>query len=254
MTAVIELEGVTAAYDEDVVALDDVSLEVGDREFLGIVGPNGSGKSTLLKVILGLMRPSRGRVRVLGVSPRRAKRSLGYVPQYAGFSRGFPISVRDVVLSGTLGPWQLGPRYGDARRAKAEAAMDEAEVGDLAERSIGALSGGQLQRVLIARALAVGPRILLLDEPTASIDPRAERAFFGLLKRLNERMTIVVVSHDIGFVSEYVTHVACLNRELVCHTAEPLAPDMLERLYGHPVRMVDHAHVDHRHGGGHGVH
>lgn len=253
MTPAVELEGVTAGYD-GYVAIRDVTLSVSDAEFLGVVGPNGSGKSTLLKVVLGLIRPSAGRVRVLGTSPARARRHVGYVPQYAAFTRSFPITVADVVRSATLRPWQPWPRYRAEQRAAADAAMAEVEVDALAGRTVDQLSGGQLQRVLIARALAVRPALLLLDEPTASVDPRAERAFFELLRRLNERMTIVVVSHDIAFVSEYVSHVACINRELVCHTAEPLGPGVLERLYGHPVRFVDHAHVDHVHGGGHGVH
>ncbi|WP_435103234.1 metal ABC transporter ATP-binding protein [Arhodomonas sp. AD133] len=253
MTGAIELDGVTAGYDGR-AAIVDVSLTVGDGEFLGLVGPNGSGKSTLLKAVLGLIDPMRGRVRVLGMPPRRASRHIGYVPQHAAFPRDFPISVRQVVRQGRLRPWQFGPGYAREDRRIADEALTEVEMGPLADRSVSQLSGGQLQRVLIARALAVRPRMLLLDEPTANIDPRAERDLFDLLKALNRRMTIVVVSHDIGFVSEYVSHVACLNRSLVCHTAEPLDEGVLERLYGHPVRVVDHAHVDHVHGGGDGVH
>lgn len=236
---VIELTGICAGYGGPSV-LQDVTLGVGAGEFLGLVGPNGGGKSTLLKVVLGLLMPTRGQVRVLGAVPLRARRQVGYVPQYAEFARDFPISVCGVVLMGRLG--QSPPLFGYRRCDRAIAMHSLREVGlvDLCERPIGELSGGQFQRVLIARALATEPEILLLDEPAANLDPRAERDLFGLLKKLNRRMTILVVTHDIAFVSEYVTRVACLNRELVCHTTEPLTAETIERLYGHPIRFVQH--------------
>ncbi|MDN5849407.1 MAG: ATP-binding cassette domain-containing protein, partial [Nitrococcus sp.] len=189
---------------------------------------------------LGLLAPIRGQVRVLGADPLRARRRVGYVPQYVEFARDFPISVRGVVLMGRLGqsPPLFGYRHGD--RAIAMSTLHEVGLAELAERPIGQLSGGQFQRVLIARALATEPEILLLDEPTANLDPRAERDLFELLKDLNRRMTIVVVTHDIAFVSEYVTRVACLSRELVCHTTEPLTAETIERLYGRPIRFIQH--------------
>lgn len=236
---VIELDGVCAGYGGPIV-LHDITLDVGAGEFLGLVGPNGGGKSTLLKVILGLLAPIRGQVRVLGADPLRARRQVGYVPQHVEFARDFPISVRGVVLMGRLGqsPRLFGYRHGD--RAIAMSSLHEVGLAELAERPIGQLSGGQFQRVLIARALATEPEILLLDEPTANLDPRAERDLFELLKDLNRRMTIFVVTHDIAFVSEYVTRVACLSRELVCHTTEPLTAETIERLYGRPIRFVQH--------------
>lgn len=236
---VIELERVWAGYGGPYV-LQDITLHADRGEFLGLVGPNGGGKSTLLKVILGLLPPARGQVRVLGTDPMRARRQVGYVPQQVEFARDFPISVRDVVLMGRLG--RDSPWFGYRRQDRTIALRSLREVGmaELAERTIGQLSGGQFQRVLIARALTAEPTILLLDEPTANLDPRVERDLFELLKDLNRRMTIVVVSHDIAFVSEYVTRVACLNRELVCHTAEPLTAETIERLYGHPIRFVQH--------------
>jgi zinc transport system ATP-binding protein len=141
---------------------------------------------------------------------------------------------------GRLGqsPPLLGYRRAD--RAIAMSSLREVGLAELSERSIGQLSGGQFQRVLIARALAAEPEILLLDEPAANLDPRAERDLFELLKDLNRRMTILVVTHDIAFVSEYVTRVACLSRELVCHTTEPLTAETIERLYGRPIRFVQH--------------
>ena len=236
---VIDLEGISAGYGGPIV-LQDVTLALNQGEFLGLVGPNGGGKSTLLKVILGLLVPSQGRVRVLGTEPIRARRRVGYVPQQVDFVRDFPISARGVVLMGRLGRGTplLGYRRHD--RAVAMGSLREVGLTEIAERPVGELSGGQFQRVLIARALATEPEILLLDEPTANLDPRAERDLFELLKSLNRRMTILVVTHDIAFVSEYVTRVACLSRELVCHTTEPLTAETIERLYGRPIRFVQH--------------
>ncbi len=235
----IEIQGVSFAYGE-VPVLEDVNLEVSEGEFLGIVGPNAGGKSTLLKLILGLLEPQAGRIRVFGRPPHKVRRLMGYVPQYPPFARDFPITVEQVVLMGRLGAgnWLGGYRREDRRIATR--VMEEAEIAPLARRPIGQLSGGQLQRVLVARALACEPRILLLDEPTANIDMRVENELFDLLERLNERMTILVVSHDIAFISRYVSRVACLNRTLVCHRTEEIDADAIGRLYGGEVRMVHH--------------
>jgi zinc transport system ATP-binding protein len=236
---VITLENVSFAYD-GVPVLEDVSLSIADGEFMGLVGPNGGGKSTLLRIVLGLLPPASGRVRVLGEPPARARQALGYVPQFAAFRRDFPATVEETVLLGRLGKTRTLFGYRAQDRTIARRAMEETGVAELGARPIGALSGGQLQRVLIARALACEPRILLLDEPTSNIDLRAEVDIFDLLKTLNARMTIVVVSHDIGFISQYVTLVACLNRTLLCHTASPITGEMIEQLYGAPVRLIRH--------------
>lgn len=239
--AVIEVTGATAGFGGPPV-IEGVDFRVEAGEFVGLVGPNGGGKTTLLRVILGLMPVSAGRVRVFGQPPLRGRRRVGYVPQYPGFSREFPVSVRQLVLTGRLGATRGWLRYRREDHAIAERALDEVEIGGLAGRPIVALSGGELQRALIARALATDPGILLLDEPTASIDPKVEHDFFELLRALNRRVTIVVVTHDIGFVSRYVGRVACLNRTLVHHGTEALTPALVEQLYGHPVRWVDHQH------------
>jgi zinc transport system ATP-binding protein len=238
-TSVIALENVSFAY-AGVPALEDVSLEVEEGEFLGLVGPNGGGKSTLLKLVLGLLAPDAGRVSVLGLAPARSRGAIGYVPQFAAFRRDFPVTVEDTVLLGRLGKTRLLFGYRSEDREVARHAMEETGVAALAARPIETLSGGQLQRTLIARALAGEPRILLLDEPTANIDLRAEVDIFDLLKALNARMTIVVVSHDIGFISQYVTRIACLNRTLLCHTTSPISGELIEQLYGAPVRMIRH--------------
>jgi zinc transport system ATP-binding protein len=239
---VITLEDVSFSYGGPLV-LEHVNLSVEQGDFLGLVGPNGGGKSTLLKIVLGLLEPGAGRVSVLGRRPVEARQSIGYVPQFATFPRHFPVSVEETVLLGRLGKTRpiLGYRKSDKEVVKRT--MAETEIADLRTRPIGALSGGQVQRVMIARALASEPEILILDEPTSNIDMRAETDIFDLLKRLNARMTIVIVSHDIGFISQYVSLIACLNRTLLCHTSSPITGEVIEQLYGAPVRMIHHTHA-----------
>lgn len=222
--------------------LEDVSLYVQRGEFLGIVGPNGGGKSTLLKLILGLLQPSSGSVSVAGHAPAQARRQIGYVPQTTTFLRDFPISVEEVVLLGRLGRTRLLGGYSARDRYVAEQAMETTELLALRSKQLGNLSGGQLQRALIARALASEPEMLILDEPTANIDLRGERDIFDLLKAFQPKQTIIVVSHDIAFISKYVTRVACLNRTLICHSTEAIAGSAIEQLYGKSVRMIRHAH------------
>ncbi|EGV51035.1 metal ABC transporter ATP-binding protein [Candidatus Endoriftia persephone] len=238
---VIQLDDVSFSYGET-LALQQVNLSVEAGDFLGIVGPNAGGKSTLLKLILGLLEPQAGRVLVLGKRPPRSNRAIGYVPQYPRFARDFPISVEQAVLMGRLSG---RPGLGGYRRTDhqaAQQALAEVEAAGLAKRRIGTLSGGQLQRVLLARALVCEPQILILDEPTANVDLRLESDIFDLLRQLNQRMTILVVSHDIAFISSYVSRVACLNRSLVCHHTDKIDGQLISELYGEDVRMVAHRH------------
>ncbi|MCW8882371.1 MAG: ABC transporter ATP-binding protein [Sedimenticola sp.] len=241
MSVVVSLEDVTFSYSGPKV-LDKVSLEVRENEFLGLVGPNAGGKSTLLKIMLGLLKPLAGRVRVLGEKPEKSCTQVGYVPQYPLFSREFPITVEQTVLMGRLGVSGLFGGYRRRDREVAQRAMLETEIINLASRQLCTLSGGQLQRVLMARALACEPRILMLDEPTANIDMRIETEIFDLLKKLSRRMTIIVVSHDVGFISGYVGRVACLNRTLVCHPTASIDGDTIRSLYQADVKMVEHHH------------
>ena len=236
---VVEVSQVDFAYDGPRV-LEDISLTVQEGDFLGVVGPNGSGKTTLLKIILGLLHPLKGRVRVFGQTPERARHLVSYVPQHADLDASFPISVTDVVLIGRLGKAPVLGRYGKRDRQAAEEAMREAEIEALRHRRFGTLSGGQKQRVLMARALAGKPELLLLDEPTASIDGRVEQGIYELLKKLNEKVTIILVSHDLGFISTYVNHVACVNRRLVCNPTRYITGDVIEACYGGPVHMLKH--------------
>jgi len=237
--AVIEIDMVDFAYDGDLI-LEDISLTVKEGDFLGVVGPNGSGKSTLLKIILGLIHPLSGTVRVFGQPPEGARHLTGYVPQHADLDSSFPISVKDVVLIGRLGKAPCLGGYRKADRQAAEEAMQEVEIYNLRNQRFGTLSGGQKQRVLMARALVGKPDLLLLDEPTTSVDGRVEQDIYELLKKLNEKVTIVLVSHDVGFISTYVNRVACVNRGLSCDRTEHITGDMIEACYGGPVHMLKH--------------
>lgn len=239
MANIISLSDVSFSYDDRPV-LDTVNLDLDEGDFLGIVGPNGGGKSTLLKLMLGLLEPTSGHIKIFGGPPSQARTRLGYVPQFATFDSAFPISVRDTVLQGRLGKTRALLGYNKADHAIAEQAMRETDILDLQKQPMTALSGGQRQRVLIARALACEPEVLLLDEPTANIDPHHGDNVFDLLHRLHDRIAIVLISHDVGFISRCVTRVACLNRTLVCHATTPVDSDSIKHLYTSPVSMVQH--------------
>lgn len=242
MTATaVEIRSVSVAFSK-VPVLEDVSLTLEQGDFLGIIGPNGGGKTTLLRVILGLVEPDRGEVLIFGKPPTSARGEVGYVPQYARFDASFPIDVLGVVLMGRLSHRTLLNRLSEEDREAAHAALVRVQMEDLASRQIGELSGGQLQRVLVARALAVKPRILLLDEPTASVDTRIGRSVYELLEDLAQEKTVVLVSHDIGVISRYVKTVACLNRHLHYHHSKELTQEMVQAAYGCPVELLGHGH------------
>lgn len=241
---VVRLTNVWAHYDSEPV-LEEVSLTIRHRDFLGIIGPNGGGKTTLLKVILGLMRPTRGEVKVLGDNPVRSRHLVGYVPQHGLFDQDFPISAWDVVLMGRLRRAGLFKRFsGDDKKAAVQA-LKMVGMHDQAERQIGKLSGGEQQRVLVARALTTEPRLLLLDEPTASVDAITRTEFYELMAELKQTITIVLVSHDLSAVSSYVDKIACLNRRLFYHNSKEIAPEELYATYQCPVDMIAHG-IPHR--------
>ena len=239
--AAVSCSEVSFAYGRHTV-LEGVDFSIASGDFVSVVGPNGGGKTTLLKLILGLYKAQSGRISVFGKPVKKQRKLFGYVPQFANFNSDFPISVQDTVLQGRLGVTLCLGRYCKQDKDISLKVMQETEIFDLASRSILSLSGGQMQRVLVARALAAEPRILLLDEPTANIDQRAEKDIFDLFKTINKRMTILIISHDIGFVSEYINKVFCLNKTLVCHDASPVTSDTIHALYGDHVSEVHHHH------------
>ncbi len=235
----IEVTDVSFSYNGHLV-LQEVNLAIEQREFLAIIGPNGSGKTTLLKLFLGILKPGSGTVRILGKEPRRMASKIGYVPQDTNINKDFPISVLDVTLMGRLGGSGHGRRYSAADREIARQALERVGMWEYSGRPIGRLSGGQRQRVFIARALTANPSILVMDEPTASVDKEFQTELFDFLKELNESMTIVVVSHDMGVLSSYIKSVACLNQRLFFHDAAEITPQMIEMAYHCPVELIAH--------------
>ncbi len=245
----LEIDRLRFSYG-GVPLLEQIDLRVEPREFLALIGPNGSGKSTLFKLILGLRQPDGGTIRLFGRPPHEARRWVGYVPQYPLFNRDFPITVTQAVMLGRLGLTRRWFGFNRADRLATARALDEVGISGLANRPIGNLSGGQIQRLLVARALVTEPRLLLLDEPTANIDQQGEQGLFDLLGLLNQRMAIVVISHDIGFISQQVNRVACLNRTLICHPATELKSSDIEQMYGRPMHLIHHEHAHHAPGEG----
>ncbi|MDB9315723.1 ABC transporter ATP-binding protein [Spirulina sp. CS-785/01] len=212
-SVVIEIEQLWAGYQQHTV-LKNINLTIHERDYLAIIGPNGGGKTTLFKVLLGLLIPQQGRVNILGRQTRQGRRYIGYVPQNATFDRSFPISVRDVVRMGRLGKRRLLSRFNVYDEERVEQALQTVNLLDWRDAVVSELSGGQLQRVYIARALATEPRILLLDEPTASLDRQSSMGIYNLLRELNDFVTIVMVSHNIEPISSDVKAVGYLDRQL----------------------------------------
>jgi len=234
---IIELHNVSFGYSGTPV-LSNVNLTVHEGDMVSMLGPNGGGKTTLLKLILGLLEPNRGSVRVAGGPPRENLRYLGYVPQYSRFDEKFPITLREVVLTG-----RLSKPFGFYTREDREAAGEAiAEVGleDFKNRPFQALSGGQRQRVLIARALAGRPSVLLLDEPTSNIDAAVGNMLHKLLRELNRNHTILLVTHDVGFVNDLTNRVFCVNNVVHEHPADRLDTALVSAAYGNQMRLVRH--------------
>ncbi|PIE35348.1 ABC transporter [candidate division KSB3 bacterium] len=225
--------------------LKDINLSLSPLEFLTVIGPNGGGKTTLLKLLLGLLEPTQGNVQVLGMPPKKSRRHIGYVPQNSTIDSRFPVTVRDVVLMGRLGRIPLGRRYRGEDREMADHALQQVNMFEFRDRQIGKLSGGQQQRTFIARALVTQPQLLLLDEPTASVDSQIKRDIYDLLHELNTRITIMMISHDIGVVSSHAKTIACLNCQLFYHNDKDISPDMLAETYQCPVDLIAHG-VPHR--------
>lgn len=241
----VHIENLSVYYGQT-PAIADVCLDVSDGEYLGIIGPNGGGKSTLLKAILGLAPISRGTIRIYGGNAHKYRFLAGYVPQFTLLNREFPISLFEVVLTGYL-KQGLSPfhKFSSKEKVSAYALLERVGIAALADRQISELSGGEFQKMLIARALAVNPRLLLLDEPTASVDAASRDQIYGLLAELNKNMTIILVTHDLLAVSSQVNRLACLNGQLVYHGEPELSEKVVNNLYGCPVDLIAHG-VPHR--------
>ena len=238
---ILEIRNLDFSYDAGPPTLSGVNLTLRAGESGCIVGPNGGGKSTLLKLILGLLQPTAGEILLFGVPPAQSRLRVGYMPQNHLLDSAFPITVLEAVLTGRLrGPFRF--RYSRRDREAALAALEELDIVDLAKHSFTALSGGQRQRVLIARALACEPELLLLDEPTANIDPGAGERFYATLETLRRRMTVLTVSHDLGFVNREIDRVICVNRTVSIHHAADFNAEAADEVYHHHVNLIRHDH------------
>lgn len=222
------------------IVLGGVSLAIYPDDFYAIIGPNGGGKTTLLRAILGLLTPYRGEIRILGSRDTSMRKYLGYVPQARTFDFQYPITVREMVLSGRLGHITRRPRrYGPEDHSRVDEVLETMQIADLSDRQIQNLSGGQQQRAIIARALSSDPKVLLLDEPTVYVDAPTEAHFYDIVSQLRDQMAIVLVTHDVGVLPGLVTRVACLNRRLHTHDTNEITPDMLEAAYLCPTDTID---------------
>ena len=232
MTPIIKLHDICAEYDGHPV-LDHVSLDVYPYDYLAVIGPNGGGKTTLMRIILGLKRPQSGEIAFFRNGVATPRLSIGYLPQYSQIDRQFPISVCEVVASGlpSRGRWLHHQDAG--QRAQVQRTLQRLQLDGLAQCHIGALSGGQLQRVLLARAIVAQPEVLILDEPNTYIDKRFQEQMYQTLVELNHECAIIIVSHDIATVIDYAKHVACVNHTLHYHDIASMPREHIEEHFLH---------------------
>lgn len=240
MSTILELKHITAGYDGQSV-LHDVNLQVNEQDFIGVIGPNGGGKTTLLKIILGLLKPYEGEV----IYHQSKHNLFGYLPQNSRFDRHFPISVTEVVLSGLLSEKGLKGHYTREDRKKARTLLEKYGMGNYLNSPIGELSGGQMQRVFLCRAIVSSPRLLILDEPATYVDCDFEKELYNILRELNQSLSIIMVSHDLGTICSYVKTIACVNRSLHYHNSNLISPEQLKS-YHCPIELISHGQIPHR--------
>jgi zinc transport system ATP-binding protein len=242
MANLLNIEKVCVAYDRKIV-LEEVSLEVNENDFIGIIGPNGGGKTTLLKAILGLVPLSSGRIFFSPLLKDRGS-DIGYLSQINKFDNHFPITVEQVVLSGLAAGNNWFRRFSKAQKDKTRSILEELGMASLSEKPIGELSGGQMQRAFLGRAIVSDPLLLILDEPGTYVDNKFESELYLMLKQLNRRMAILLVSHDVGTISAHVKSIACVNRQLNFHPSNIITPEQLSS-YNCPIQMITHGEVPH---------
>lgn len=242
MKPIVSLRGVSVDYDGN-EALQKADLDIYADDFIGVIGPNGGGKTTLAKAILGTVA-YKGSITLSPELFHGQERLIGYMPQVSDFDRTFPISVLEVVLSGLQGQRGFCSRYTQDDRAKAQQLLDAAGIGDFSQRPIGEVSGGQMQRALLCRAVIAEPKLLILDEPTNFVDNKFENELYRMLHELNHRMAIVMVSHDIGTISSVVKSIVCVNRHIHRHDSNVITEEQL-RNYDCPIQIISHGDVPH---------
>ena len=241
--SLISLKDVSVGYDDRQKVLDHVNLDILPNDFIGVIGPNGGGKTTLVKTILKAL-PYSGEVQYSPVIGSDGYRAIGYLPQVSDIDKSFPISVCEVVLSGLQARKRLFGRYSAADKAKALQLLDLCGIESIARRPIGELSGGQLQRTLLCRALISDPKVLILDEPANFVDNKFEKELYAILRQLNDRMAIIMVSHDLGTITSHVKSIVCVNRHVHRHNSNVITPEQLHN-YDCPIQIVSHGTVPH---------
>lgn len=240
MEPLIKIKNLTVAYDK-VPVLQNVNLELFEKDFLGVIGPNGGGKTTLLKAILGILKPQQGSISFRN-DLRGRKKPIGYLPQVKHIDRKFPITVFDVVRSGSI--MQDRKKQKAQAKTKVDELLDEMGVANIRNKAIGELSGGQMQRVFLCRALLSNPKILILDEPDTFVDNRFEGELYEKLRLLNEEIAIILVSHDVGTISSYVKTIACINNNLHYHPSNVISQEQLND-YNCPIQVISHGEIPH---------
>ena len=242
MNTLIKIRNLSVDYDSHRV-LHDVDLDVYADDFLGVIGPNGGGKTTLVKAILGAVSHT-GTIEFAPELYDGTRRLIGYMPQQSNFDRAFPISVRETVVSGLQAVRRMTRRYSREDYAKADKLLEQTGLQSIARAPIGEISGGQMQRALLCRALIADPRLLILDEPTNFVDNRFEGELYALLKELNERIAIVMVSHDLGTITSVVKSIVCVNGHVHRHSSNVITAEQLDN-YNCPIQIIAHGHVPH---------
>ena len=245
MNSIIQINGLSAGYDGKTI-LHQVDLAVYEKDFLGIIGPNGGGKTTLIKCILGLHQPSQGSIRFYKDGQEIPDMNMGYLPQYNTIDKKFPISVYEVILSGLSKQKSIFRRYSKEQHEQVRQMIARMGLEGMEERSIGSLSGGQLQRALLGRALVSNPEVVILDEPNTYIDKRFEAKLYSLLEEINKERAIILVSHDIGTVLKNVKTIACVNETVHYHPHTEVPTEWLEEHFGCPIEMLGHGTFPHR--------
>lgn len=244
---ILEIKNITVGYNPNTPVLKDVNLKVFKNDFLGIIGPNGGGKTTLLKTILGLIKPSSGSIIYYNNNKQIEKINIGYLPQMNQIDKKFPISVYDVILSGLTAKRKIITYYSQEQKEQAKAVVEKMGLGKIINRPIGNLSGGQLQRTLLGRAIVDNPELLILDEPNSYVDKRFENDFYKILEEINQNTAIILVSHDVGTVISLVKNIACVNEGLHYHAGANVTSEWLEQTYNScPIEIVGHGDFPHR--------
>lgn len=238
----LSIKNASVKYD-GVTILEDVNLDIREGDFIGVIGPNGGGKTTLVKLIMGMVKPLKGKVNYL-LPHTTGKSKIGYLPQVHAFDNKFPIVVRDVILSGLPYKRKLISGHTAAERAQADRWMERLGITHLADKPVGKLSGGEMQRAFLCRSLISEPELLILDEPDTYVDNRFENELYATLKELNERMAILLVSHDVGTITYYIKSIACVNRSLHYHPSNVITEKQLAS-YNCPIQIITHGDVPH---------